>query len=157
MAELTHQEEQDTTAEQTQHEEQETTAEQTHQETTAEQTHQETTAAEETHQEQQETTADETHQEQHQSQVKCPNQAPQEPVDDEQCEIALVEKAYLYLTKATYPEGTSKNEKRSIRRKAERLKEQNGELYYKKRGGVEVSKVIHSTAENLFLLAMVLY
>ena len=51
-----------------------------------------------------------------------------------------VERAYAYLTKGEYPEGATKNEKRSIRRKAEQLKEENGELYYKKRGGVEVSE-----------------
>jgi hypothetical protein len=66
----------------------------------------------------------------------------QEAPDEEQSDIALVENAYLYLTKGAYPDGATKNEKRSIRRKAERLKEVNGELYYKKRGGAEVSECV---------------
>ena len=57
-------------------------------------------------------------------------------MDDEEGDIVLVEKAYLYITKGNYPEGTTKNEKRSIRRKAERLTDRNGEIYYKKRGGL---------------------
>ena len=40
---------------------------------------------------------------------------PQETPDDDQCDIALVERAYTYLTKGAYPEGATKNEKRSIR------------------------------------------
>ena len=72
--------------------------------------------------------------------LQAENSIPQETPDDEQCDIALVERAYAYLTKGAYPEGATKNEKRSIRRKAERLKEENGELYYKKRSGVKVSE-----------------
>ena len=74
--------------------------------------------------------------------VQVQSAIPLETPDEEQSDIVLVERAYLYLTKGTYPEGVTKNEKRSIRRKAERLKEENGELYYKKRGGEEVSKLI---------------
>ena len=49
-------------------------------------------------------------------------------------ELALVESAFEYLTKKKYPPGCSKNHKRIIRRKAERLEERNGEiLFYKKR------------------------
>ena len=59
-------------------------------------------------------------------------------MDDEESDIVLVEKAYLYITKGTYPENATKNDKRSIRRKAERLRDRNGELYYKKRCGLEV-------------------
>ena len=72
-----------------------------------------------------------------------------EATDVGQSDIALVEKAYVYLTKGTYPEGANKNDKRSIRRKAERLKEQNGELYYKKRGGVEVSDFRNKDSKKL--------
>ena len=48
----------------------------------------------------------------------------QKTPDDKQSDIVLVERAYLYLTKGAYPEGATKNEKRSIRWKAERLKEE---------------------------------
>ena len=47
-------------------------------------------------------------------------------------ELDLIEKAFIY------PEGCSKND-RSIRRKALRLEEHDGEIYYKKRGGIVVS------------------
>ena len=57
-------------------------------------------------------------------------------VDDE---LALIEKAFNYLTRKTYPPGCSKNDKRVIRRKAEKLEERNGEIFYKKRGGSTVS------------------
>ena len=46
-------------------------------------------------------------------------------VDDE---LALIEKAFDYLTRKTYPPGCSKNDKRVIRRKAEKLEERNGEI-----------------------------
>ena len=52
----------------------------------------------------------------------------------------------MYLTKGTYPEGANKNDKRSVRRKAE---EQNGGLYYKKRGGVEVSDFRNKDSKKL--------
>ena len=49
----------------------------------------------------------------------------------------------MYLTKGIYiSKRSDQNEKRSIRQKAEQLKEENRELYYKKRGGEEVSKLI---------------
>ena len=35
----------------------------------------------------------------------------QETPDEEQSDIALVENAYLYLTKGAYPDGATKNEK----------------------------------------------
>lgn len=57
-------------------------------------------------------------------------------IDDE---LALIEKAFDYLTRKTYPPGCSKNDKRVIRRKAEKLEERNGEIFYKKRGGSTVS------------------
>ena len=49
-------------------------------------------------------------------------------IDDEESDIVLVEKAYWLPKEHTSPENATKNEKRSIRRKAERLTEKNGEL-----------------------------
>ena len=45
---------------------------------------------------------------------------PEKAIDDE---LALIENAFEYLTKKKYPPGCSKNHKRIIRRKAERLEE----------------------------------
>ena len=59
-----------------------------------------------------------------------------ETQNDEENDVVLVEKAYLYLTDGSYPEGATKNDKRSICRKAGRLNIRDGELYYKKRGGL---------------------
>ena len=53
-------------------------------------------------------------------------------------ETALVEKAFLYARNKRYPENCTKNEKRCIRRKAERLVAKEGVLYYKKKDGDEV-------------------
>ena len=64
---------------------------------------------------------------------------PEKAIDDE---LALIENAFEYLTKKKYPPGCSKNHKRIIRRKAERLEERNGEIFYKKRGGNMVSSYI---------------
>ncbi len=44
----------------------------------------------------------------------------------------LLENAYVYLTDQCYPGGSSTNEKRAIRRKAEKFVLRNGELLYKK-------------------------
>ena len=60
-------------------------------------------------------------------------------IDDE---LALIENAFEYLIKKKYPPGCIKNHKRIIRRKAERLEERNGEIFYKKRGGSMVSSYI---------------
>ena len=73
-----------------------------------------------------------------------------ETQNDEENDVVLVEKAYLYLTDGSYPEGATKNDKRSIRRKAGRLNIRDGELYYKKRGGVEVSTCASTMLNNLF-------
>ena len=43
------------------------------------------------------------------------------PTQDRDDEVALVEKAYFYLTEKRYPADCTKNEKRSIRRKSEKL------------------------------------
>lgn len=53
-------------------------------------------------------------------------------------EDELVQKAFMYLRDKTYPEGCTKNEKRCIRKKAEKLVARNGVMYYKKKDGAEV-------------------
>ena len=67
-------------------------------------------------------------------------------VDDN---LALIEKAFDYLTRKTYPPGCSKNDKRVIRRKAEKLEERNGEIFYKKQGGSTVSVTDITAAQHL--------
>ena len=47
-------------------------------------------------------------------------------------ETRLVKNAIYYLTHKTYPIGATKNEKRSIRRRAEAFVERNGEVLYRK-------------------------
>ena len=59
-------------------------------------------------------------------------------MDKEEGEVALLEKAYHYLTEKSYPLQCSKNEKRIIRRKAERLEVKDGVLHYKKKDGNKV-------------------
>ena len=59
-----------------------------------------------------------------------------------QGELTLVEKAYIYFTENRYLADCSKNDKRSIRRKAERLVERNGELFYINRGGGELMSCV---------------
>ena len=54
-------------------------------------------------------------------------------------ELVLIENAFEYLTKKTYPPQCTKNDKRVIRRKADKLEERDGEIFYKKRGGSTVS------------------
>ena len=44
----------------------------------------------------------------------------------------LIEKAYVYLTEKRYPDDCEKNEKRIIRKKAQKFVVQDGELQYKK-------------------------
>ena len=46
----------------------------------------------------------------------------------------LVEQACQYLTAKTYPEGCTATRKRQIRKKAEKFKMVNGELYYMPKG-----------------------
>ena len=55
-------------------------------------------------------------------------------------DLKLVENAYQYITDKTYPPGSTKNEKRSIRRKAEKLVVVKGELLYRKKDGNEVTQ-----------------
>ena len=61
-----------------------------------------------------------------------------EESDKEAAEIKLVENAFVYITEKRYPLECSKNEKLSIRRKAERLQVKDGDLLYKKKDGNEV-------------------
>ena len=66
---------------------------------------------------------------------------PAAPTQDRDDEVALVEKAYFYLTEKRYPADCTKNEKRSIRRKSEKLVVKDGVLYYRKKDGGEVRSV----------------
>ena len=58
--------------------------------------------------------------------------------------MKLVEKAFIYVTQRKYPLGCSKNEKRTSKRKAERLKTNDGDLHvlYKKKERIMVSNYI---------------
>lgn len=53
-------------------------------------------------------------------------------------DILLVERACIYLTRGEYPPSASDNVKRSIRRKAKKLRVRNGEIFYVHRNGQEV-------------------
>ena len=57
----------------------------------------------------------------------------------EEVEGQLMEKAFIKLTQGTYPEGSTKNEKRVIRKKASTLDVIDGVLHYKKKDGKRVS------------------
>ncbi len=57
---------------------------------------------------------------------------------EEETEIKLIEKAYIKLTQGTYPEGSTKNEKRVIRRKATTLDVVDGVLHYRRMDGGRV-------------------
>ncbi len=61
-----------------------------------------------------------------------------EKLNEPDSDLKLVENACIYLTSGEYPPSCSKNEKRSIRRKADKLVVRSGEVFYKKRG-IEVS------------------
>ena len=50
----------------------------------------------------------------------------------------LVHRAFVYLTEKTYPPGSTKNEKRCIRKKADRFVVTDGVMHYQKKDGVEV-------------------
>ena len=49
-------------------------------------------------------------------------------------DCVLVEKVVNYITKSSYPPNATKNEKRVIRKKAEKLSVKDGEVFYKKKG-----------------------
>ena len=53
-------------------------------------------------------------------------------------ELLLVEHCFAYLTRGEYHQGASENVKRSIRRKAKKLRVRSGEVFYVKRDGSEV-------------------
>ena len=58
-----------------------------------------------------------------------PNITESEMIDKEtDSDIKIIENAFQYITDKMYPLGSTKNEKRSIRRKAEKLVVMNGEL-----------------------------
>ena len=83
------------------------------------------------------------------SQERQPSSKERQPssqaeIDDRETDsdLKLVEHAFVYLTDKIYPPGCTKNEKRSIRRKAEKLTIISGELYYKKKDGNEVCDLV---------------
>ena len=49
-----------------------------------------------------------------------------------------MQKAVDYITKAIYPPGASKNDKRVIRKKAAKFSMQDGQIFYAKKGGKKV-------------------
>lgn len=63
----------------------------------------------------------------------------EQEICDPHAEFPLIRKAYDYLTNGSYPPGATKNEKRVIRKKATKLIVRNGEYFYKRKGGREVS------------------
>ena len=79
---------------------------------------------------------------QHSLQERQPSS--QAEIDDRETDsdLKLVEHAFVYLTDKIYPPGCTKNEKRSIRHKAEKLTIISGELYYKKKDGNEVCDLV---------------
>ena len=64
----------------------------------------------------------------------------------EKDEDLLMEDAILYVQKQRYREGLSKNEKRTIRRKATRFTLRNGELLYTKKDKMKVARCFIATA-----------
>ena len=71
--------------------------------------------------------------------TETPN--PETGVDQQtDSDLKLVEHAFYYITEKSYPPECTKNDKRSIRRKAEKLNVVKGELFYKKKDGNEVIK-----------------
>ena len=83
------------------------------------------------------------------SQERQPSSKERQPssqaeIDDRETDsdLKLVEHAFVYLTDKIYPPGCTKNEKKSIRRKAEKLTIISGELYYKKKDGNEVCDLV---------------
>ena len=70
----------------------------------------------------------------------------------EKDEDLLMEDAILYVQKQRYREGLSKNEKRTIRRKATRFTLRNGELLYTKKDKMKVAMLYsHSYTNSLVL------
>ena len=61
-------------------------------------------------------------------------------------ENALVENAFVYKKYQTYPANCMKNEKRSIRRKAEKIRDIDGEVYFEKSNGKKVLYTVRYSA-----------
>lgn len=67
-------------------------------------------------------------------------------------EYVLVKLAYNYVTKKVCPDGCAANKKRQIRKKAEKFRVLNGELFYKptnKQVGVARSLTVYRTVSTL--------
>lgn len=62
-------------------------------------------------------------------------------------EIRLIEDACNYLLENTYPDGASKNDKRIIRRKAQKIVVKDGEVYFKKKKGEVCLVYSYSSAD----------
>ncbi len=59
-------------------------------------------------------------------------------------ELNFIERAGYYLSTGEYPPNTSKNDKRTIRRKASKLCVEGGDVFYLQRGGKKVHKICYS-------------
>ena len=67
-------------------------------------------------------------------------------MENEYCEYEcdqedLIEQACLYLTKKTYPDGCTQSRKRQVRKKAEKFRIVNGELFYLPKDKLSLSTV----------------
>ena len=69
-------------------------------------------------------------------------------------DCVLVEKAVNYITKSSYSPNATKNEKRVIRKKAEKLSVKDGEVFYKKKGGKEAGQCMYYSSLILQTLLM---
>ena len=69
----------------------------------------------------------------------------------DQAENELVEEVYIYLTEGKYPVTCAANRKRIIRRKAEKFRVQNGELFYLKKKSRKVN------LDSIYILFMKLH
>ena len=75
-------------------------------------------------------------------------------------EDVLMEDAVLYLQKQRYRDGLSKNEKRTIRRKATRFTLRNGELLYTKKDKMKVAMFYshsHTSSFDLNSFIVIIY
>ena len=70
--------------------------------------------------------------------------------EGEEEDVQLLQDAVLYVTEKRYRDGSEKNWKRSVRRKANRFKIKNGELLYIKKDKKEVNITYFS---NTFILS----
>ncbi len=74
-------------------------------------------------------------------------------------ELLIIERASYYSSTGEYPPNTSKNDKRTIRRKASKLCVEGGDVFYLQRGGKKVHKISYSkpSSPSLFNLALQLF